>query len=86
MRAIVIIWSGERVLRDRENQVCVTIATMYWKERGSRCFDWKLDSGDDTERLRGAGSRAPLVHGEGSWLSTELLDRGAWASCGLPFA
>jgi hypothetical protein len=40
-------------------------------------FDQKLDSGDDGERPRGVGSRAPLARGEGPWLSTELLDRGA---------
>jgi hypothetical protein len=34
----------------------------------------------------GAGSVAQLVHGEGSWLSTELFDHGAWPSHGLPFA
>jgi hypothetical protein len=49
-------------------------------------FGRKLDSGDDKERPRGARSEAPLVRGEGSWLSTELLDRGAWPSRGLPFA
>jgi hypothetical protein len=48
--------------------------------------DRKLDSGDGAERPRGAGSGAPLARGEGSWLSTELLDRGAWPSCGLSFA
>jgi hypothetical protein len=46
----------------------------------------KLDSGDGGERPRGARSGAPLVRGEGPWLSTELLDRGARPSCGLPFA
>jgi hypothetical protein len=30
-------------------------------------------------------SEAPLAHGEGPRLS-ELLVRGAWPSCGLPFA
>jgi hypothetical protein len=49
-------------------------------------FDRKLDSGDDRERPRGAGSRAPLARGEGPQLSMELLDRGAWPSRGLPFA
>jgi hypothetical protein len=49
-------------------------------------FDRKLDSGDGGERPRGAGSGAPLARGEGPWLSTELLDRGAWPSRGLPFA
>jgi hypothetical protein len=48
-------------------------------------FGRKLDSGDGGERARGAGSGAPLVRGEGSWLSTELLDRGAWPSRELPF-
>jgi hypothetical protein len=48
-------------------------------------FSWKLDSGDDGERPRGAGSGAPLARGEGLWLSMELLDRGAWPSRGLPF-
>jgi hypothetical protein len=36
------------------------------------------DSGYDGERPRGTGSGAPLVRGEGPWLSTELLDHGAW--------
>jgi hypothetical protein len=49
-------------------------------------FDRKLDSGDGGERSRGAGSRAPFARGEGPWHSTELLDHGAWPSCGLPFA
>jgi hypothetical protein len=48
-------------------------------------FGWKLDSGDDGERPRGAGSGAPLARGEGPRLSTELLNRGAWPSHGLPF-
>jgi hypothetical protein len=49
-------------------------------------FSRKLDSGDGGERPRGAGSRAPLARGEGPRLSTELLNRGAWPSCGIPFA
>ena len=49
-------------------------------------FSRKLDSGDGGERPRGAGSGAPLARGEGPRLSTELLDRGAWPSRGLPFA
>jgi hypothetical protein len=49
-------------------------------------FRWKVDSGDDGERPREARSGAPLARGEGMWLSTELLDRGAWPSRGLPFA
>jgi hypothetical protein len=59
---------------------------MYWRERGLQCFDRKLDSGGGGERPRGAESGAPLAHGEGTWLSTELLDYGAWSSRGLPFA
>jgi hypothetical protein len=68
------------------NRVCVTAATVYRRERGLRCFGWKLDSGDGGERPRGVGSGAPLERGEGPWLSTELLDHGAWPSRGLPFA
>jgi hypothetical protein len=49
-------------------------------------FGQKLDSGDDGERPRGAGSGAPLARGEGPRLSTDLLDHGAWPSHGLPFA
>jgi hypothetical protein len=49
-------------------------------------FDRKLDSGDGGERLRGAKSGAPLARREGPRLSTELLDRGACPSRGLPFA
>jgi hypothetical protein len=48
-------------------------------------FGRKLDGGDGGERPRGAGSGAPLASGEGPRLSTELLDRGAWPSRGLPF-
>jgi hypothetical protein len=47
-------------------------------------FGRKLDSGDGGERPRGARSRAPLARG-GLRISTELLDRGAWPSRGLPF-
>jgi hypothetical protein len=49
-------------------------------------FRRKFDSGDSGERPRGAESGAPLARGEGPRLSTELLDRGAWPSRGLPFA
>jgi hypothetical protein len=73
-------------LRDRDNRVCVTTATVYWRERGPRRFGRKLVSGDDGERPRGARSEASLARGEGPLLSTELLDRGAWPSRGLPFA
>jgi hypothetical protein len=48
-------------------------------------FGRKLDSGDGGERPIGARSEAPLARGEGSRLSTELLDRSAWPSHGLPF-
>jgi hypothetical protein len=85
-RAVVIVPSGARVLRDRDNRVCVTAATVYRRERGPRRFGRKLDSGDGGERPRGAESGAPLARGEGPRLSTELLDRGAWPSRGLPFA
>jgi hypothetical protein len=85
-RAIVIVPSGARVLRDRDNHVCVTVATVYRRERVPRRFGRKLDSGDGGERPRGAESGAPLARGEGMQLSTELLDRGAWPSRGLPFA
>ena len=73
-QAVVIVSSGLRVLRDRENRVCVMNATVYQRERGPRCFGQKLDSGDDGERLGGARSGAPLPRGEGPRLSTELLD------------
>jgi hypothetical protein len=61
-------------------------ATVYQSERVLRRFDRKLDSGDDGERPRGAGSGAPLACGEGPRLSTELLDRGGWPSRGLPLS
>jgi hypothetical protein len=85
-RAVVIVPSGARFLRDRDNRVCVTTATVYRREQGPRRFGWKLDTGDGGERPRGARSGAPLARGEGLRLSTELLDRGAWPSRGLPFA
>jgi hypothetical protein len=77
-RAVVIVTSGVRVLRDCDNRVCVIDATVYWRERGPRRFGRKLDSGDGGERPRGAGSGAPLACGEGLRLSTELLDQGDW--------
>jgi hypothetical protein len=80
-----ILPSGARVLRHRDKRVCVTIATVYRREQGLWHFGRKLDSGDDGERLRGAGSGAPLEHGEGPRFSMKLLDRGAWPSRGLPF-
>jgi hypothetical protein len=85
-RAIVIVPSGTRVLRDRGNRVYVMAATVYQRERGPWRFGRKLNSGDGGERPRRAESGAPLARGEGPWLSTELLDRGAWPSRGLPFA
>jgi hypothetical protein len=66
--------------------VCVTAATMYWRERGQRRFDRKLDSGDGGEHPRGARSGAPLARGEGPHLSTKLLDRGVWPLRKLHFA
>jgi hypothetical protein len=63
-----------RVLRDRDNRFCVTAATVYRRERGLWRFGRKLDSGEGGERPRGFGSGAPLAHGEGPWLSTEVLD------------
>jgi hypothetical protein len=73
---------------------CEIVTTMFVSRpplctgRNEACgiFDRKLDSGDGGERPRGARSGAPLARGEGPWLSAELLDRGAWPSCGLPFA
>jgi hypothetical protein len=85
-RAVVIVPSGVRVLRDRDNRVCVMATTVYQRERGPRRFGRKLDSGDDGERPRGARNGAPLARGEGPRLSTELLDRGASPSRGIPFA
>jgi hypothetical protein len=72
--AVVIVLSEARVLQDRNNRVCVTAATVYRREQGPQRFGRKLDSGDGGDRPRGAGSGAPLAHGEGSRLSTELLD------------
>ena len=72
---------------------CETVTTVFMS-RSPPCtggneardiFDRKLDSGDGGERPRVAGSGAPLARGEGPRLSTELLDRGAWPSRGLPF-
>jgi hypothetical protein len=70
-----IVQSGLRILQDCDNQVCVTTATVYQRERGLRRFGRKLDSGDGREHLRGAESGEPLARAEGPWLSTELLVR-----------
>jgi hypothetical protein len=37
-RAAVIVLSGVRVLRDRDNRVCVTAVTVYRRKRGPWCF------------------------------------------------
>jgi hypothetical protein len=76
-RAIVIVPCGARILRDRINRVCGVATSVYKRERGQQRFDQNLDSGDSGELSRGARSGEPLAHGEGSWLSMELLDRGA---------
>jgi hypothetical protein len=60
VRVVVIVPSGARVLRDRDNQVCVMDAIVYRRERGSRRFSQKLDSGDGRERPRGARSEHHL--------------------------
>jgi hypothetical protein len=85
VRAVIIVQSGVRVLRDRDNRVCVMTATVYQRKRGPQRFTRKLDSGDGGERPRGAISGAPLARGEGPQLSMKLLDRGGWPSRGLPF-
>ena len=77
MRVVVIIPSGARVLRDRDNRVCVTAATVYRREQGPRRFGRKLDSGDGGERPRGAGSvhhlRVEKARGSLRSYSTEVL-------------
>jgi hypothetical protein len=87
-RAVVI------VLYRAGRESCETV-TISFVSRSPLCtgeneardvFSRKLDSGDGRERPRGTGSEAPLAHGEGPRLSTELLDRGAWPPRGLPFA
>jgi hypothetical protein len=83
-RAVVIVPSGVRVLRDCDNRVCVTTATVYQREQGPQHFGQKLDIGDGRKRPRGVRSRAPLAHGEVPWLSMELLDQGAWPLLGFP--
>jgi hypothetical protein len=77
-RAIVIVPSGARVLRDRDNRVCVTIATVYRRVRGSRRFSRKLDSGDGGERLRGAESGAPLARFMGYMMNRRKLNVGLY--------
>jgi hypothetical protein len=36
VQAVVIVPSGARVLQNRDNRVCVTAATVYWRQRGPR--------------------------------------------------
>jgi hypothetical protein len=72
-------------LRDRDNRVLSRPPPCTRGNEAHGVFSRNLDSGDGGERLRGAGSGAPLARGEGPLLSTELLDRGAWPSRGLPF-
>jgi hypothetical protein len=83
--AVVIVLSGTRALRDRDNRVCITAAIVYRRERGPRRFGRKLDSGDagsDREELEAEHH----LRVEKARDSTELLDCGAWPSRGLTFA
>jgi hypothetical protein len=59
-RVGVIVPSGARVLRDRDNRVCVTAATVYRRKRGPQRFGRKLDSGDGGERSRGPEAKHHL--------------------------
>jgi hypothetical protein len=66
----------------RESYETVTTVFLSWSPpctKGNEVhniFGCKFDSGDGGERLKGAGSGAPLARGEGPQLSIELLDRG----------
>ena len=77
-RAVVIVPSGARVLRDRDNCVCVTAATVYQRERGQWRFGRKLDSGDDGSVREDPKAenhlRVEKAHGSLQSYSTEVLD------------
>jgi hypothetical protein len=83
-QAVVIVPSGARVLRDRDNRVSVMAATVYRRERGTRRFDRKLVSGDGGERPRGAASEASLARREGPWLSPSYLTEVLGPPMGFP--
>jgi hypothetical protein len=48
------------------------------------CFSRKLNSGDGGEHPRESRSRAPLVRGEGMWLSMDLLNHVLGPRMGFP--
>jgi hypothetical protein len=77
VRVVVIVPSGARVLRDRENRVCVTAATVYRRERGPRRFGRKLDSRDGgsvREELEAKHHlRVEKAHGSLRSYSTEVI-------------
>jgi hypothetical protein len=85
-RAVVIVPTGARVLRDHTTAFVSRPPPCTGGNKARDVFSRKLNSGDGGERPREAERGAPLARGEGPWLSTGLLDRGAWPSRGLPFA
>jgi hypothetical protein len=71
----VVVQSGARVLRDRDNRVCDMVATVYRRERGPRRFVRKLDSGDGGERPR-VWRRPAVLYG----VTRPMCFALAWAS------
>jgi hypothetical protein len=84
--AVVIVPSGARVLRDRDNRVCVMAATVYGGKEARGVL-----AGSSIVQTAGSVREDPEVEHhlrveKALRLSTELLDRDAWPSRGLPFA
>jgi hypothetical protein len=85
-RAVVIVPSGARVLRDRDNRVCVTAATMYGGNEAR-----SVSAGSSIVETAGSVREEPEAEHHlrvekacGSLWSYSI--EGAWPSRGLPFA
>jgi hypothetical protein len=85
-RAVVIVPSGARVLRDRDNRVCVTAATVYrGKEaRGVSAGSSIVETAGSVREEPEAEHHLRVEKACGSLRSYSI--EGAWPSRGLPFA
>jgi hypothetical protein len=85
-RAVVIVPSGARVLRDRDNRVCVTAATMYGgnEARGVLAGSSIVETAGSVREEPEAEHHLRVEKACGSLWSYSI--EGAWPSRGLPFA
>jgi hypothetical protein len=85
-RVVVIVPSGAKVLRDRDNRVCVTAATVYGgnEARGVSAGSSIVETTGSVREEPEAEHHLRVEKARGSLQSYPT--EGAWPSRGLPFA